>query len=62
MFVNDVWKGEATQDITAMKETENKLLLQKELFESEQKFRTLVQQASDGIIITDEDDNLLLPH
>ncbi len=59
MFVNDVWKGEATQDITAMKETGNKLLLQKELFESEQKFRTLVQQASDGIIITDEDDNLL---
>jgi len=30
---------------------------QKELVESEQKFRTLVQQASDGIIITDEDGN-----
>ncbi|MCY7291861.1 MAG: PAS domain S-box protein, partial [Ferruginibacter sp.] len=30
---------------------------QKELVESEQKFRTLVQQASDGIIVTDEDGN-----
>lgn len=30
---------------------------QKELVESEQKFRTLVQQASDGIIITDDEGN-----
>lgn len=36
-----------------------KIKSQKELFESEQKFRTLVQQASDGIIITDEDGNFI---
>ncbi len=34
-----------------------KVKSQKELVESEQKFRTLVQQASDGIIITDEEGN-----
>ena len=34
-----------------------KVKSQQELVESEQKFRTLVQQASDGIIITDEDGN-----
>ena len=34
-----------------------KVTSQKDLVESEQKFRTLVQQASDGIIITDEDGN-----
>ena len=36
-----------------------KIQSQKELFESEKKFRTLVQQASDGIIITDEDGNFI---
>ena len=36
-----------------------KIKSQKELLESEQKFRTLVQQASDGIIITDEDGNFI---
>ena len=36
-----------------------KIKSQKELFESEQKFRTLVQQASDGIIITDDDGNFI---
>lgn len=36
-----------------------KIKSQNELLESEQKFRTLVQQASDGIIITDVDGNLI---
>ena len=36
-----------------------KIKSQNELLESEQKFRTLVQQASDGIIITDDDGNLI---
>ena len=36
-----------------------KIKSQKELFESEQKFRTLVQQASDGIIVTDGDGNFI---
>ena len=36
-----------------------KIKSQQELFESEQKFRTLVQQASDGIIITDEEGNFI---
>ncbi len=36
-----------------------KIKSQNELFESEQKFRTLVQQASDGIIITDEEGNFM---
>ena len=36
-----------------------KIKSQKELFESEQKFRTLVQQASDGIIVTDGEGNFI---
>ena len=36
-----------------------KIKSEKKLFESEQKFRTLVQQASDGIIITDEEGNFI---
>ena len=36
-----------------------KIKSQNELLDSEQKFRTLVQQASDGIIITDDDGNLI---
>ena len=36
-----------------------KIKAQKKLIESEQKFRTLVQEASDGIIITDENGNFI---
>ena len=36
-----------------------KIRSQQELVESEEKFRTLVQQASDGITITDEDANFI---